>query len=906
MNKRVNKRVRAVFLSQQGFSLAEVLVAFVLFTTSVLGISVMLTSGGANVMRGAMESKASELAAKKIEEVKSLRYYAPYSSEDNDIDDYYYNASYSNAEQFDHPVAIEDYGTISGYEDYKRTTAVQYQYVSGGALTPAVMDPLWKPKNATTPYFDRPKGGPAGGPYDYLHVIVIQVKVYYHHETAPSGSELCYTAQGISGDILVTGGTNQPLLVINSISPVTGALGDTNMQMKIYVTSAGMNDTSQLEVYLWYPGLADYSAKSSPAPQSNAAGTEITCYFDLSSASVRPGYYNIAVYWKDRGVKAKYRDNVFTVIQPPPVITGISNFNWGYRGQNSRQVTITGNYLKNPDSVKLKGPNPGDTYSINGGIVSSTINQIVVKFDLTGDSTTRPPNSKWNVEVTTGGGTDTSSSDSERVWMNPPPNITAVTGSSPPNYYNWAYRSLTTRKVRVEGTYLYGMNDAASSAKLKFGSFSTGNAAFVSGPYGNNCNHTDPIIMNFNPNSAGADSTTNNTQWKVSITNHGGTNESDDVGSERVLMNPPPTLSSLSGFPSPAYTGSRGGSIYNNLTVNGTYIQNNYSGVYLTRNSGSAPVSGTTYVRLTGGSLNDAGTQITGCQAKVYVNPMSDSFDQWSGTTDATNANIGGNYYLYLVNGDSQAGILGTAYPITHATYSISCTATPSGWGSVSGPGTYYQDQSYSLTANPVSSSGNYLGAFRVWQEPPGTDQWSYAYPLTGTATASRSLNCRFCKWFYHGDLGNPGANIATWQQTVNDSPYDNNNYFYDNGGYYVMKIRSKASISFLSANSGEVGARTNAQVDYTGATTLWFYMQQQDGNNNGAANRSYICSSTGTGDRWNVGSLWGSDDVYDFGWRPVSVSGRAAGYIHVNSQTDYSVLGGNSTDTRVRYIFIE
>ena len=904
-------RIRKAISKQGGFSIAEVTMAMFLFTASVLGVSFMMLQGSSGINRGRLETIASNLGQRKIEEVKSLPFYVPYDSEagNKDIDDFYYNPAVSNPNQPSNPLstapAYEDYGTIPGFSKFKRVTTVQYQYVSGGVMTPAYMDPNWRPKNATPPQFDRPMGGPNGGPYDVLHALIIKVTVYYQTENG----EKTFVVQGIAGDLLITGGTNSPLLVVNSISPTTGYyLYDTNLKMTINVTTppGTLGPSSTLDVFLWYPGEADVHAK--PAPTANSNGTQITCYFDLTQTGVRVGSYNIAVYWQDRGVLDKSLRDAFTVATRPPVITGIGNFNWGYRKQNSRQVTISGNYLRNPSSVQLIGPDPSNTYTINGAIQSSTNTQIVVRFDLQGDATTRPANTRWNLRVTTAGGTDTSDSDAERLWMNPPPNITAVTASNPPSYFNWAYRSLTSRNVRIEGQYLYGLYyTAETSSYLGFGSYKTANATFVSGPYNNDCTADEPVIMCYNPSSAGADSTTNNTYWKVYINNYGGSNASDDVNNERVWMNPPPVLSSLSGWPASAYTGSRQGNNITGLTVNGSYIQNTFAGVYLCRGA-SPPSSGTTYLKLnnSGYSVNAAGTQITGCNAYVYVNPMqSSSFNKWYNAGIQTdNTLIGGNYYLYLDNGDGQTASLGTAYALNHAQYTITVNIYPNtNWGSVSGAGTYWQDDSYTLTPTANSSSGNYQGRFRVWQEPPGTDQWSYPQVISvSDATASRTLTCRFARWFY--DNGN---NYATWQQTVNDSPYDNNNYSYWPGdGYGYMKIRSKAQLSFLSGDSGEVGARTNSYVSSDGATTLWFYSQQHDGNNNGASNRSYVCYSSGANDRWNVGSLWGTDDVYDFAWRSVGFSGKSGGYIHINSQTDYSILGGNSTDTWVRYVFIE
>ncbi|MCG2795959.1 MAG: hypothetical protein L6427_08875, partial [Actinomycetia bacterium] len=199
---------------QLGFSMAEVVIAIALFVASTTGIAAMLISGGSNVTRGAKESRAANLAADRIEEVKALPFYVPYNTlqGNRDIDDYYwvYNGATPrpNSEQFQVQNPNEE-TSIPGYVGFRRTTAVQYQYVtagvppSGGQLEPAVMNTNWRPKNAVSPQFDRPTGGPLASSMDVLRGLIIQVKVY--NQTDPG--EKCYTVQGLAGDLMITGGT---------------------------------------------------------------------------------------------------------------------------------------------------------------------------------------------------------------------------------------------------------------------------------------------------------------------------------------------------------------------------------------------------------------------------------------------------------------------------------------------------------------------------------------------------------------------------------------------------------------------------------------------------------------------------------------------------------------------------
>jgi hypothetical protein len=334
---------------ESGFSMAEVVVAIVLFVASVLGVSMMLVSGGQNVARGAKDTTAANLAAKKIEEVKALPFYLPWSGSPADIDDNYwsYNGSVprANSLQLANP-KVEDYGSIPGYASYKRTTAVKYQYVSSGILADAVMNSNWVPKQPTGAQLDRPTGGADSSSSTVLHGILIEVKVYYRDA---SGGEKSFSEQGLAGDLMVTGGTNSPPMVINSISPQYGFYGDSNLQTVITVSTqpGTLNASSILDVWLWYPGKSNVHAKGVPAPVANGAGTTITCYFDLTAANgIRPGMYNLSVYWEDEGWLAQFRDDVFEVRTRPPTISYINNWTWGYGrgagGQTARQITING------------------------------------------------------------------------------------------------------------------------------------------------------------------------------------------------------------------------------------------------------------------------------------------------------------------------------------------------------------------------------------------------------------------------------------------------------------------------------------------------------------------------------------------------------------------------------------
>ena len=85
---------------QQGFSMAEVVMALVLFSASVIGISGLVMTGAADVVRGATDSVAANLAAKRIEEVRSLPFYKAWEGTPKDIDDNYFNTDLTGDKNF--------------------------------------------------------------------------------------------------------------------------------------------------------------------------------------------------------------------------------------------------------------------------------------------------------------------------------------------------------------------------------------------------------------------------------------------------------------------------------------------------------------------------------------------------------------------------------------------------------------------------------------------------------------------------------------------------------------------------------------------------------------------------------------------------------------------------------------
>jgi hypothetical protein len=883
---------------QEGFSMAEVVMATLLFTASVLGISGMLVSGGANITRGATESAASNLASRRIEEVRSLPYYKKWDSDvgDQDVDDFYYNEGQTNANQLENPSVIEDYGTIPGFTKYRRTTAVQYQYVSGGQLAPAVMctqSPFrFVPKEPSTGETDVPMGGATGAAQDDLHALIVEVCVYYKAEGDVQSYDKVHKERTLISDITTAGATNAKFLLIRSIDPVQGDYLDTHMNMTVYVdASPQFGIGSQVDVRLWRPGEYDIVANN---PVPSAGGSYITCWFDLSDPDVKLGIpYNLSVYWKDGGWTDVFRD-CFIVVEEPPTITGVADFDWACSTQTARRVTITGTKLWNTSNVTLQHPDYPDSPYQNsqaiGSIVDKSGTQVIVNFNMAAAETR--PDERWNVVLTTGGGTDVSENDSERVRVNPPPSITRVTPTSSPDYYDWAYRAQNTRNVRIEGEYLYGLTLAeGGSAKLAYGEYATTPAYLVAGqPAVNDWETTTPAVIEFSPSSAGAPVGTNDTRWKVRIDNAGTLDDayvqSDDVNDEKVWMNPPPVITNITGFPSPARTGSAGGNIISGLGVTGTYLQDNPEGVWLVRTAGQPPATNDTYLKLNNGSqtTNAAGTAVTGLTMRVYVNPLNDSFKLWPASTGAGNSVTGGTYYLYFKNADGQAApMTGHTVTVDHAQYTVGVARSipdglgydPAWYGTVSqsGSGTYWQDESVTLTATP--QSGHML--FK-WTD--GTSNWT-TNPLTLEVTASKTYTGWFWRKLYWApDTGGPNAeNFVTGYNSGSGTSFNP----LDWGDGLNMWVNAWDT----SATNREIAGVTNSALDFSGVTRACIEWKQQ----RSGAYADFIIDNDKNGDKNNYTRRIERTDQFGTQVQSLDATGLGSNYVRVHARSAGSGL---------------
>lgn len=930
---------------QRGFSMAELVIAFVLLTCSVLGVTFMITSGHTNIIRGAKELAASNLASKKIEEIKSLPFYKSYNgtvadisdpTKNKDIDDFYwaYNGN----------PTVEDYGTIKGgtYSSYKRETAIKYEYVAGGMLAEATMDPNWVPKGITGSQTDVPTGGAAGGPYTQLHAILIQVKVYYMQD----GLEKSYTAQGLAGDLMITGGTNSPPLVINSISPGFAALGTASQPMTIYVTSQGLNETQNLNVYLWYADETDVQCMGGVA-HANPAGTQITCNFDLrADNNVRVGFYNIAVYWPAEGWKAVYRDNTFLVKQPDTDFVSLSSYKWGYKGQNGRQVTLTGAGMFGA-TVTLKGPTTGpnaNAYTISGTtpVVSSDGTTLTTTFGLLGDSATEP-DSYWNFEITgpgaltpgPGNSTDSDTNNSRRFYLNPRPVIDKVVKIDQSTYATdyanqaWTYRQKASpyNYIRVEGQYLYGQAGPVGSSYLEYNSYQTNAATAFSSTPVLTCDVNDSIIVRYNTGSSSADigaynSACDNKNWQVCLTNSGGTAYSDTGYSDwtkTVLMNPPPTgiTETLPGTLTTGSAAKIGGTksasspwTYSGLSVSGGYFQEGAK-IYFVKSNSNPPATNSPNVTFEGlGSITGDGASGMSFGSALTLNvtvggSTSTNFYQYPSTsTKAENENMtdsvnGGTaaYYVVVKNADGQCAAASSRL-LSHVQTNFPVSSKQPTWGSASsvGGGTWQDETapggSATFTAVPTASPAN-VYTFVQWQKNDVDVSDSPSYSTTVLSTDV--VQARFRLTVY-GDGGyNPGGFSKT---SGNKGSVETAKAF---DGFTTLYVKQENGAS----SGGSCTAGTSSSYDFTGATNAYIYWRQTQ--NGGGDNKwSFRLDTSSTGN-WDSGSDLKSHNNTPNSWEsltiPITGSTYTGHYVHVGAWASW--VGANNY-LYVRYLYFE
>lgn len=113
---------------QNGFTLLEVLIAIVILSIGLLGLSAMTISTIRGLSISEDMTTATNLAQEKMEDIK--------------------NMVYAGVSQATYPV--EDYATIAGFEQFKREVEIREDEVLANTKT-AIVNVFWKRLNGGQP-----------------------------------------------------------------------------------------------------------------------------------------------------------------------------------------------------------------------------------------------------------------------------------------------------------------------------------------------------------------------------------------------------------------------------------------------------------------------------------------------------------------------------------------------------------------------------------------------------------------------------------------------------------------------------------------------------------------------------------------------------------------------------------
>lgn len=733
--------------TESGFTMIEVLIAMLVFAAAIIGISGMMISGSENIQMAVADSKATNMASARIEEVKSLPFYESWNQEagNRDIDDSYYNPAVTNAEQVNNPGVVEDYGQIPGATNYRRETAVQYVYPAsdGGSsrLMPATMCTLsgnkWVPKDPGPGETDAPIGGSSSSSTGSLHAIMITVSVSYKVK----GVERSYVARDVVTDSTAVGSSGKAYLLIESISvnpyasSITSAYyTEKNLLMTLKISSPAdyFANSAGTKVYLSRAGSEDIYGKSVVVVNNST----VTCRFDLTQLDkdgnrvFKPGQtYDVSIYWPAGGWKDTLRSG-FRVEAAAPLIDSIGGYDWAHYAQTARELTINGEGLDEATVYLSDGSN-----NIPGTVITNTSEKVVARFNVSAVPAAKDSiNEYWDLHTSSLGG---QAVYRDAILMNPPPKVTGISvrydASTP--YYNWMYRANNVRRVCLQGEYLYALDQDESSSTLTYGSYATDPTREVvgAGTVGavvqtndeNVRDKTTPVVLSFNPSSAkssGGSSVMNDdsvkvTSWTVNLSNVGGSTSLANC----VTMNPTPSINTMAGNPASAFTGSKSGytnysgsTSYPNgywygspITYTGQYLDDpeilsigkirllkagyGSSGTFLEMKNDTASLAA--FQTVTGDS---GSSTINNLKLGVSVNgnpSMNFKHGDWSTTATATNSQIGAGTSPYYPALRAGCGVVidrpGVTMDITHMQYTVSAALKYPNVGAYTNPADY-------------------------------------------------------------------------------------------------------------------------------------------------------------------------------------------------------------------------
>lgn len=431
-------RFRRGLNRQEGFTMAEVLVAGMVMVVALIPVIRMFDTSVQGMLVSAKNQGAANCARTALEQVCSLPFYEPYKGTNKDIDDFFWdveggtrgisNPAISgddpNTPEVEYPgpnwrlipkVTYKEYGTFAGYTNYKVDVQIAYLDSDTGVST---MFPEWGPKKAGK---DRPRNANN----DLVHLLLVRVTVYWMTSDGERSQSLEQVVTDTSttynvgvSRVRVTG----PASVINDPKLPNAAAHYPNVDTEVEIEGfgfklgSGLNKADGLNVYLVRPQyndvrvtLVEYDpSKPVDDPEryihTKEDGTKVVKgkvnLYDPYGTKQRLaiGYWSVKL--SQETIINAYLFNGFIVQYPKPRVTDFGNDAYwsdpvnkyiGYNNQSAVKMRIYGDTfitaVKNPTPVLVLYAADGET------VLDQTVGTVSGVYLASGYPTTKTADS---------------------------------------------------------------------------------------------------------------------------------------------------------------------------------------------------------------------------------------------------------------------------------------------------------------------------------------------------------------------------------------------------------------------------------------------------------------------------------------------------------------------------------
>ncbi len=497
---------------QNGFTLAEIIVALLILSIALVPMTGMFDQAVTGLLNSERIKNSAECATTALEQISGMPFYQPYNADNGnvDIDDHFWGdrnpISLSPLTGGGAPdwaaipaVLAKDYNTtpvfaelnsLVQYKDCKVSVALAYLNDNTGGVS---MNENWGPK------LDG-KDKPLTADNENPHLILIHINVYYK----VSGNERNYILEQIVTDTQAIYGVG-----VNSVTaqlplvnlppegqpPTYGktAIHWPNNNVTVNIVGWGF-DTGTIKAFLVRNKYNDIPINLSPQSDTLLVGTvdlydtgtsgvsdELDCY---PRAGV--GYWSVKI--QQQGIINAYLFNGFIVAFPKPVISDFYNgtvpggAKTANNAQTAQQITIAGGPFpyKKSGATLIWGPDVslvpiGGTSSdriigtvtaitgANNGYTASTASPncaITATFDLTQAQPGQYKMQVWNTDTAAVGHVASDLSSAIYTITAVPPSVTDVYVSGTSPHQTNVFKNIGNVTVRLEiiGNYFNILN----------------------------------------------------------------------------------------------------------------------------------------------------------------------------------------------------------------------------------------------------------------------------------------------------------------------------------------------------------------------------------------------------------------------------------------------------------------